>query len=150
MSIFWLKKLTVMESTPTFQSTKSKRKSGVKRFIKRFFIVALLALAVFIFFRYYYVFGEGVKAGRLNYAVRKGNIFKTYEGKLIQEGYRSTTGNVIQSYEFEFSVNNKRVYDILAANSGKRFDLHYKEYHGIIPCRGNTRYIVDSVISMQP
>ena len=150
MSIFWLKKLTVMESTPTFQSTKSKRKSGVKRFIKRFFIVALLALGVFIFFRYYYVFGEGVKAGRLNYAVRKGNIFKTYEGKLIQEGYRSTTGNVIQSYEFEFSVNNKRVYDILAANSGKRFDLHYKEYHGIIPWRGNTRYIVDSVISMQP
>ena len=150
MSIFWLKKLTVMESTPTFQSTKSKRKSGVKRFIKGFFIVALLALPVFIFFRYYYVFGEGVKAGRLNYAVRKGNIFKTYEGKLIQEGYRSTTGNVIQSYEFEFSVNNKRVYDILAANSGKRFDLHYKEYHGIIPWRGNTKYIVDSVISMQP
>ena len=139
-----------MEPTPTLGSTKSKRGSGVKRFIKRFFIVALLGLAVFIFFRYYYVFGEGVKAGRLNYAVRKGNIFKTYEGKLIQEGYRSTTGNVIQSYEFEFSVNNKRVYDILATNSGKRFDLHYKEYHGIIPWRGNTKYIVDSVISMQP
>jgi len=150
LSIFWLKKLTVMEPTRSFESTKPKRRAGVKRFVKRFFIVALLALAVFIFFRYYYVFGEGVKAGRLNYAVRKGNIFKTYEGKLIQEGYRSTTGNVIQSYEFEFSVNNKRVYDILAANSGKRFDLHYKEYHGIIPWRGNTKYIVDSVISMQP
>src|SRR6188768_4345084 len=103
MSIFWLKKLTVMEPTPTLGSTKSKRGSGVKRFSRRFFIVALLGLAVFIFFRYYYVFGEGVKAGRLNYAVRKGNIFKTYEGKLIQEGYRSTTGNVIQTYEFEFS-----------------------------------------------
>ena len=139
-----------MESKPTSESTKPKRTSGIKRFIRRFFIVALLGLAVFIFFRYYYVFGEGVKAGRLNYAVRKGNIFKTYEGKLIQEGYRSTTGNVIQSYEFEFSVNNKRVYDILAANSGKRFDLHYKEYHGIIPWRGNTKYIVDSVISMEP
>ena len=139
-----------MESPNTFTATRSKRASGFRRFIRTIFIVGLLALALFIFFRYYYVFGEGVKSGHLNYAVRKGNIFKTYEGKLIQEGYKSSTGTVIQSYEFEFSVKSKRVYDILAANSGKRFDLHYKEYHGIIPWRGNTKYIVDSIISMQP
>ncbi len=144
-----------MGSANTFETNenklvKPKWKSGFRRFFRAIFIVALLALAVFIFFRYYFVFGEGVKSGRLNYAVRKGNVFKTYEGKLIQEGYRSSTGAVIQSYEFEFSVKNKRVYEILAANSGKRFDLHYKEYHGIIPWRGNTKYIVDSVVSIEP
>ena len=139
-----------MESPNTLTTTKPKRASGFRRFLRTIFVIALVALAVFIFFRYYYVFGEGVKSGHLNYAVRKGNIFKTYEGKLIQEGYKSSTGTAIQSYEFEFSVKNKRVYDILAANSGKRFDLHYKEYHGIIPWRGNTKYIVDSIISMEP
>ena len=33
------------------------------------------------------VFAEGVKSGYLNYAVYKGDLFKTYEGKLIQEGF---------------------------------------------------------------
>ncbi|MBB5332935.1 hypothetical protein HNP69_001056 [Chryseobacterium koreense] len=34
-------------------------------------------------------------------------------------------------------------------NSGKTFDLHYKEYHGILPWRGNTNYVVDQVINMK-
>lgn len=122
---------------------------GFRRFMRTFFLLLLIGLGLFIYFRYFYVFGVGVKSGHLNYAVRKGNIFKTYEGKLIQEGYRSRVAGSIQSYEFEFSVKNKRIYDILSANSGKRFDLHYKEYHGIIPWRGNTKYIVDSIVSMR-
>ena len=125
-----------------------RRKSGFRRFMRIVLILILLGLAGFFYFRFYYVFGEGVKSGHLNYAVRKGNIFKTYEGKLIQEGYRSKVPGAIQSYEFEFSINNKKVYEILSANSGKRFDLHYKEYHGILPWRGNTKYIVDRIVAM--
>lgn len=123
----------------------SKRRSGFGRFMRTIFILILLGLAVFIYFKYFYVFGDGVKSGYLNFAVRKGNVFKTYEGKLIQTGYK---GN-LQSNEFEFSIKTKRVYDILSVNSGKVFDLHYKEYHGMVPWRGNTRYIVDSIISMR-
>ena len=54
-------------------------------------ITVLLAvgLAVFFYFRFYFVFGEGVKSGELNYVVYKGLVFKTYEGKLIQTGIRS-------------------------------------------------------------
>ena len=70
-------------------------------------VAVFLLLSGIIYYRYYFVFGEGVKSGVLNYAVKKGNIFKTYEGKLIQEGYKSKTAGVIQSYEFEFSVNRK-------------------------------------------
>lgn len=126
-----------------------KKRSRFRRFRNTVIVLLLLGLGVFIYFRFYFVFGEGVKSGHLNYAVRKGNIFKTYEGKLIQEGYRSKTAGTIQSYEFEFSIKSKKIYDILAANSGKRFDLHYKEYHGALPWRGNTVYIVDSIISMR-
>lgn len=123
--------------------------SGFRKFSRLLLTIFVLALIVFIYFKYFFVFGDGVKSGHLNYAVRKGNVFKTYEGKIIQEGYRSKTAGAIQSYEFEFSIRSKRIYDILAANSGKRFDLHYKEYHGVIPWRGNTRYIVDSIVSMR-
>ena len=129
--------------------SKPKGKSVFRRIFSIILVIILLGGAVFIYFRYFYVFGDGVKSGHLNYAVRKGNIFKTYEGKLIQEGYRTRVAGSIQSYEFEFSVKSKRIYDILSANSGKRFDLHYREYHGIIPWRGNTKYIVDSIISMK-
>ncbi|MGQ0740098.1 MAG: hypothetical protein ACT4OJ_13695 [Bacteroidota bacterium] len=112
-------------------------------------VLLVVGLIAGIYFKYYFVFGEGVKSGHLNYAVKKGNIFKTYEGKLIQEGIRSRTAGTIQSYEFEFSVKSKKIYDILAANSGKRFDLHYREYHGALPWRGNTKYIVDSIVTMR-
>ena len=125
-----------------------KRVSGFKRFTRVMGVLIFLGLIAFIYFKFFFVFGDGVKSGHLNYAVKKGNIFKTYEGKLIQEGYRSKTAGVIQSYEFEFSIKSKKVYDILAANSGKRFELHYKEYHGIVPWRGNTKYIVDSIVAL--
>ena len=87
-----------------------------------FIAVVITGLILFIYFKYFFVFGEGVKSGHLNYAVRKGNIFKTYEGKLIQAGFK---GN-FQSYEFEFSMKSKRVFEMLEKNSGKYFDLHYK------------------------
>src|SRR5687767_2085008 len=115
------------------------------------FSVGLIALVllIIVLVRYYYVFGEGVKSGELNYLVKKGYIFKTYEGKLIQSGIRSRTPGSVQSYEFEFSVENKRIAEQLMNNSGKEVDLHYKEYFGKIWWRGNTVYVVDSILSMR-
>ena len=132
--------------------TGSKRRatSGIKKVFRTFVIILILALAGYIYWKYYYPYtSDGVKSGYLNFAVRKGQLFKTYEGKLIQEGIRSKTAGAIQSNEFEFSVKDKRIFDVLKINSGKIFDLHYKEYNGVIPWRGNSRYIVDSIISMR-
>ena len=114
-----------------------------------FFLLLLIVLAVVVWWRYFFVFGEGVKSGELNYLVRKGNIFKTYEGKMIQSGFRSQSPGTIQSYEFEFSVTNDSIASVLMNNSGKYFDLHYKEYKNTLPWRGYTRYIVDKIISMK-
>jgi len=129
----------------------AKRKtSGVKKVFRTFVIILILALAGYIYWKYYFPYtSDGVKSGYLNFAVRKGQLFKTYEGKLIQEGIRSKTVGAIQSNEFEFSIKSKRIFDVLKVNSGKIFDLHYKEYNGVIPWRGNSRYIVDSIISMR-
>ncbi|AEK22654.1 hypothetical protein [Capnocytophaga canimorsus] len=111
--------------------------------------VLIAALGGYIYYNYYFVFGEGVKSGYLNYAVHKGNVFKTYEGKLIQEGFGRGSTGVITSHEFEFSIENEAIFSQLKANSGKKFDLHYKEYHGVLPWRGNSRYVVDSIVSIK-
>ena len=120
-----------------------------KSFMKKFFLVIILLLAVIVWWQYFYVFGVGVKSGSLNYVVKKGNIFKTYEGKLIQDGLRSKVPGSIGSETFEFSIVNDSIADILMNNSGKSFDLHYKEYKNTLPWRGYTNYVVDKIISMK-
>jgi len=125
------------------------KKSGFRKFLKWFVFLVLLTGAIAFWWKYYFVFGEGVKSGELNYVVKKGNIFKTYEGKLIQSGFRSKTPGAISSYEFEFSVTNDSIANILMNNSGNYFDLHYKEYKGTIPWRGFSPFIVDKIISMK-
>lgn len=136
-----------MEST---QTVGKKGTGKLKKILLTFVILLVLVLAGYIYWKFYYpLTSEGVKSGYLNFAVKKGQIFKTYEGKLIQEGIRSKTAGAIQSNEFEFSIKDKRIYDILKLNSGKYFDLRYKEYNGVLPWRGNTVYIVDSIMGMR-
>ena len=122
-----------------------KRKSKTKRYIILFLIVAL---GVFVFVRYYFVFGTGVKSGELNYLVYKGVVFKTYEGKLIQTGFRADKPEGFQSNQFEFSVADKQIAQELMLASGKNVQLHYKEYFAAIPWRGFTKFIVDSIITV--
>ena len=113
-------------------------------------VVLILALAAFVFFRFYFVFGEGVKAGQLNQVMYKGYVFKTYEGRLIQSGFKGQKGtNSIQSNEFNFSVVDKAVADSLMRCSGKTVELHYKEYLGALPWRGMEKYVVDGIISVR-
>ena len=115
--------------------------------------VILLAVLGFFFFRYYFVFGEGVKAGELNQVMYKGYVFKTYEGRLIQAGFRgasSSKGTVtMESYVFEFSVEDKEVADSLMRCSGKSVELHYKEHLGALPWRGQQKYVVDKILSVK-
>ena len=126
-----------------------KKKSWVRKFARRILIVSALVLAVFVYVRFFYVFGEGSKAGELNFIVKKGYIFKTYEGRVIQTGYKTKVPGSIQSNEFEFSVVNEKVAQQLMSNSGAFMELHYKEYLGALPWRGMSKYVVDSIISIQ-
>ncbi|MBX3240435.1 MAG: hypothetical protein KIT80_01685 [Chitinophagaceae bacterium] len=121
----------------------------MRKFLTILILIIILGVSGLIYFRYYFVLGEGVKSGELNYCVKKGYVFKTYEGKLIQSGIRSLSPNSIQSYDFEFSVVNADVAELLMKNSGKNFDLHYREYNGALPWRGFSRYVVDSIVAMK-
>jgi len=127
-------------------TTQIRRKA--KRIWYIFLFVVALVLAGFIYTRYYYVVGTGVKSGQLNYVVYKGYVFKTYEGRLIQAGLKSTPGVAVQSNEFIFSVDSKEVAEKLMLLGGKNVDLQYKEYMGALPWRGYSKFVVDSIMSV--
>lgn len=136
-----------MENTSEEKKTKKKRRGC--RFFAILGSILLVAAAAFVFFKFYFVFGSGVKAGELNLFVYKGYVFKTYEGRLIQAGYNSKNSNsTIQSNEFNFSVTDEKVAKQLERSAGKFVELRYKEYLGALPWRGMTKYVVDSVLSV--
>lgn len=107
-------------------------------------IIALI-LVVFIYWRFYFVYSEGTKAGILNTFQQKGFVFKTYEGNLIQSGFKAN----VQSNEFVFSVVDEEVAKVLNQNSGRELNLHYKRYLGALPWRGVEKYIVDSILEVR-
>jgi len=132
------------------EQTKNVKKPKGKKGCLIFGGIIVLALAIFLYTRFFFVFGEGVKTGQLNYVVYKGYIFKTYEGKLIQSGFRpGVNGGSIQSNEFVFSITNKAVAERLMLSGGQEVDLYYKEYMAPIPWRGYSKYVVDSIIEIK-
>ena len=128
---------------------KTKKKRVGCRIFAIVSLIIMLVTAGFVFYKFYFVFGSGVKAGELNLFVYKGYVFKTYEGRLIQAGYNSKNSNAtIQSNEFNFSVKDEEVAKQLERSAGKFVELHYKEYLGTLPWRGMSKYVVDSVLSI--
>ena len=117
----------------------------MKKFAWSATTIILLVLAGFIYWRYYFVYSEGTKAGILNTFQQKGFVFKTYEGNLIQSGFKAN----VKSNEFVFSVVDKKVADVLNQNSGREINVHYKRYLGALPWRGVEKYIVDSILEVR-
>jgi hypothetical protein len=121
----------------------------MKKYLRIASIVLVLVLIVGFWWRYYFVFGEGVKAGNLNFFVKKGYIFKTYEGRIIQTGFKTATPGAMQSNEFEFSVTNDSLASLLERCSGKEIELRYKEYLHPLPWRGMSNYVVFELLMVE-
>lgn len=118
----------------------------MKKFFTIFICLLIVGLGIFGYIRYFVPFSDdGVKIGQLNDIKRKGYIFKTYEGKLIQSGFWAGKSGM-QSNTFEFSVDNPEVVNILKSVSQDQIiKLYYKEYYATLPWRGYSKYVVDSV-----
>jgi hypothetical protein len=110
--------------------------------------IMVVALIIFVYWRYFFVFAEGTRAGILNTFQKKGYLFKTYEGQLIQSGFRGAPNTTIQSNQFSFSVTDEGVAQKLMQNSGKDMELHYKRYNGTLPWRGMQLFIIDSIYNI--
>lgn len=120
----------------------------MKRVIWIVVVVVVAGAVLFFTGRYYFVFGEGVKAGTLNYVVKKGYFFKTYEGEMILTGFQTKGVATMGSNEFLFSIEDAGIARRLMLNSGREMQVHYKEYLGSVPWRGYSKFIVDSVVTI--
>jgi len=107
--------------------------------------VLVVAVSVFIYWRFYFVLAEGTQAGTLNIFQKKGILFKTYEGKIILSGFKVN----VQSNEFSFSVTKEEVAQQLLKVSGREVNVHYKQYFGSLPWRGMKNFIVDSIYEVR-
>jgi hypothetical protein len=120
----------------------------MNKYVKIIIFAIILILAGMGYWRYYFVFSEGVKAGTLNYFEKKGYVFKTWEGRIVQEGFQSPTAGALQSNEFRFSANNDEIAKQLERASGRFVELRYKEYLNPLPWRGASSFIVIEVIDI--
>ena len=113
--------------------------------------LAVVALVLFVYVKFFFVYSQGVNEGDINYFQYEGFVFKTYEGKMIQTGYNSRNSqSTIQSNEFKFSVEDEQVAKQIENSSSRQIKLHWKRYLGTLPWRGKSQYVVDSVVYVQP
>jgi hypothetical protein len=108
-------------------------------------VLALLLIgSIVFFFRYYWHFADGVKAGTLEQVIHKGYIFKTFEGRIQLDRFVSGATDKV----WDFSVENERLADSLTKCAGAKVTLHYKEYKNSLMWRGMQKYVVDSIVSV--
>lgn len=115
----------------------------------------LIFASGYIYWFYYNIYSDGIRDGVLYKFSRKGNVFKTYEGELIQPGLRASTGGAsINTNNFNFSVSDEVVADSLEKVIGKTVKIHYIQYRKNLPWRGenynrnnqeNGQYIIDRI-----
>lgn len=117
----------------------------LKRIFYWFVFLFFLFLAAFIYWKYIFTYSEGYRAGLLQKFSRKGTIFKTYEGEIILSSVQSNKDVVLASEKFFFSVTDKKVSLQLDSIQGRFIVIHYHEKNGVLPWRGESRYLVDSV-----
>jgi UDP-N-acetylmuramoylalanine-D-glutamate ligase len=126
---------------------KPKKAGGFKKFMRWFTFILILALGLFVYWKYYYTYSDGYRSGLLQKFSHRGNIMKTYEGELVLSSVASTNNVALASEKFFFSVANDSIAKVLQNFEGKRVRLHYTQKNGSLPWRGDSEYIVDGVQS---
>jgi hypothetical protein len=108
-------------------------------------LIIILLLGFFIYWKYFFTYSEGYRAGLLQKFTRKGNIFKTFEGEMILSSVVSSNNVALASEKFFFSVVNDSLAHKLDTLQGMFVIVHYRQKNGRLPWKGDTPYFVDDV-----
>jgi hypothetical protein len=130
-------------------STNVSKWSVIKRKIKKVFYLFLILIVIItgisIYWKYFYTYSDGYRAGLLQKFSHKGNIFKTYEGEMILSSVSGNMNVVIASEKFYFSVTSKVLALKLDTIQGQMVIVHYRQKNGVLFWHGDSKYLVDSV-----
>ena len=125
------------------------KKSGCRKFLWRFSLVAILVISFLVYWFYFNVYSDGERTGLLTKLSHKGNIFKTYEGEILIGNFQQAS-NVMVPEKFYFSVKNQKLADTLMRLQGKIVSLKYFQYRKTISWRGESVYMVTDLQRVGP
>jgi len=117
----------------------------MRKYLTKALVIFLLFVGLFFYWKYFFTYSEGYRAGLLQKFSSKGTLFKTYEGEIILSSVQSTSNMAIASEKFFFSVTEEEVARKLEKLQGESVVVHYTEKNATLPWRGDTPYLVDSV-----
>ena len=120
------------------------------------FLLLLILPALYVYWYYFNIYSDGDREGVMMKISRKGDIFKTYEGEIMQPGFRAGAGS-INSNNFKFTAIDDVVSKKLGDATGKTVKVHYVQYRRSLPWRGENynadnaetgQYVVDGVLEV--
>jgi hypothetical protein len=130
-------------------STKTPAMTGFVSKTKKVFKWILILIVIFgcseIYWKYFYTYSEGYRAGLLQKFSHKGAFFKTYEGEIILSSVSSNRDVAIASEKFLFTVTNKSMVRQFDTLQGQSVIVHYRQKNAPLFWRGDSPYLVDSV-----
>lgn len=135
--------------SPLFSFTKSPAWTGMVRKTKKFFrwllILIIIIAGIFVYWKYFYTYSEGYRAGLLQKFSHKGTFIKTYEGEMILSSVATTRDVAIASEKFLFTVINNSLIRQFDTLQGETVIVHYRQKNRAVFWRGDSQYLVDSV-----
>jgi hypothetical protein len=135
--------------SPLSPSSKPSFWSGIIRQTKKvlkwlLFLIVIIGVS-YIYWKYFYTYSEGYRAGLLQKFSNKGAIFKTYEGEIILSSVSSNRDVAIASEKFLFTVTNRSLVRQFDTLQGQPVIVHYRQKNAPLFWRGDSQYLVDSV-----
>jgi hypothetical protein len=134
---------------PLTSSSKPSFWSGIfvktKKILKWLILLIVIIGCSLIYWKYFFTYSEGYRAGLLQKFSSKGAIFKTYEGEMILSSVSSNRDVAIASEKFLFTVINKSLVRQFDTLQGQPVIVHYRQKNASLFWRGDSPYLVDSV-----
>lgn len=135
------------------ENIKPRSGRSIKKFLRLLSIIILILVLGIFSFLYFGIYDEGVRAGVVVRVSKKGVFFKTYEGQLNMETFGALKKNTPFMQSFDFSIEKSRkdvIKDLEQASlTGERVNLHYIKRYIKIPWRGNTKYFIEEVETLE-
>jgi hypothetical protein len=117
----------------------------IKLILKWLLILIIIIGGIFIYWKYFYTYSSGYRAGLLQKFSSKGTIFKTYEGEMILSSVSSTSNVALASEKFFFTLTNKSLIRQFDTLQGDMVIVHYNQKNSAVFWRGDSPYLVDSI-----
>ncbi|HRH61405.1 MAG TPA: hypothetical protein PL045_12585 [Chitinophagaceae bacterium] len=121
----------------------------MRKILKYLLIAIVVFLLIWCWWKFYFTYSEGNRSGLLQKVSYKGNVFKTYEGELVMSNIINMGNSQLGTEKFYFSITNETLGQKMQQYEGSKVMLHYQQKNGTLPWRGDSPYIVDSVVIIE-